>query len=97
MLSTLYVVLLPMTLVYSMAPIVQLPEEQWDGVYKHQNQKNITTINLKAFRDLVEQIHINLLELAGVDNLEIVLKGGYNELLMKYSNLAVTTLPDSGT
>lgn len=65
--------------------IVTLPSARWGGDYESKNLNDITAINLEAFGDLVESICQQLSILAGTDELEIVLPGGGEELLHRYS------------
>jgi len=69
---------------HSTNPLVILPIEKWDGVYEHRNRNNVTYINLQSLGDLVEDIYKKLLELNSENKLNIELKGGANELLMRY-------------
>jgi hypothetical protein len=64
---------------------VTLPQEQWDGNYENKNDRNITTINLEALGDTIEQICAQLFELANKNELEVILIGGSDELLQRYS------------
>lgn len=65
-------------------PVVILPQQQWDGDPAHRNQANQTTVNLEALGDLVEGICQKLFSLAQNQKLELVLKGGAEELLDRY-------------
>jgi hypothetical protein len=65
--------------------IVTLPSVCWDGNYESKNLDDFTEINLEAFGDLVESICQQLITLANSDKLEIVLPGGSDELLYRYS------------
>jgi hypothetical protein len=71
--------------VLSGKPLVKLPQEQWDGNYEKSSDKYKTIISLDAFYSLSEQVYANLLELWNKDELEIVLSGGSDELLQRYS------------
>jgi hypothetical protein len=71
--------------------IITLPSARWDGDYKSKSLDDFTAINLEAFGDLVESICHQLLTLASSDELEIVLSGGSDELLHRYS---ISTLTD---
>jgi hypothetical protein len=70
---------------------VALPSVLWDGNYESKNLKDFTTINLEAFGDLVENICQQLSILANSDELDVVLPGGTDELLHRYS---IHTLTD---
>lgn len=72
--------------------IVTLPSVRWDGNYESKNLDDFTIINLEAFGDLVESICQQLSTLAETDKLEIVLPGGSEELLHRYS---IHTLTDA--
>jgi hypothetical protein len=66
-------------------PIVTLPAAVWDGILTNRNANNITQINLEALADEIEKICPDLLQLAQANNLEILLPGGSDELLQRYS------------
>jgi len=70
--------------------IVTLPSVRWDGNYESKNLDDFTVINLEAFGDLVESICQQLFTLANSDELEIVLPGGSDELLQRYSIFTLT-------
>ncbi len=65
--------------------VVTLPTTPWDGDYRNRAKDNVTTINLEAFGDLVEGICNQLTRLIQSDDLEVVLAGGTDELLQRYS------------
>jgi hypothetical protein len=66
-------------------PIVTLPQQPWDGKPDNRKPTNQTTVNLEAFCDLVEEICQQLFSLAQNQGLEVVLAGGSDELLQRYS------------
>lgn len=70
--------------------IVTLPSLHWDGNYESKSLDDFTLINLEAFGDLVESICEQLSTLAKSDELEIVLPGGSDELLHRYSIYTLT-------
>jgi hypothetical protein len=65
--------------------IVVLPKIRWDGNYNNMTQDNETIINLELYGDLVEDICGKLKDMAKSGDLEIVLNGGAEELLKRYS------------
>lgn len=66
-------------------PVVILPECNWDGVIQNKNSNNETYVNLQAFGDLVESICAKLTKLTKSEEIEIVLEGGKEELISRYS------------
>ncbi len=70
--------------------IVALPSIRWNGDYECKNLDDFTVINLEAFGDLVEGICQQLSALSSSDELEIVLPGGSDELLRRYSIFTLT-------
>ncbi len=64
---------------------VLLPMVRWDGDYSNRTVNNVTTVNLEGFGDLVENICRQLSDLADKGELEVVLCGGSDELLQRYS------------
>jgi hypothetical protein len=70
--------------------IVSLPSVRWDENYESVNLDDFTTINLEALGDLVESICQQLFTLANSGELEIVLPGGSDELLHRYSIYTLT-------
>ena len=65
--------------------VVGLPTTPWDGDYNHKSPINRTIVNLEAFGDLIEGIVTRLIALAKAQDLEVVLAGGSDELLDRYS------------
>jgi hypothetical protein len=65
--------------------VVGLPKSPWDGNYNHKAPDNRTIVNLEAFGDLVEDVVSKLTALAKSQGLEVVLQGGSDELLDRYS------------
>jgi hypothetical protein len=70
--------------------IVMVPSVRWDGDYESKSLDDLTAVNLEAFGDLVENICQQLSTLADTDELEIVLPGGSEELLHRYSIYTLT-------
>jgi len=66
-------------------PLVRLPQVQWDGNIKNRIPNNMTVINLEALGDTVEGICAQLLQLADENTLEVILNGGSDELIQRYS------------
>jgi len=65
-------------------PLVKLPKVAWDGDILNRNHQNQTVINLEKFGDLVEAIYKRLVKLHKHQGLEILLKGGNEELAQRY-------------
>lgn len=81
-------------------PLIVLPETCWDGDSYDDRPAVFTLVNLLAFGDVVEAIYARLLELAEMNDLDIILKDGARELLAKYSHALVqisNLLKDSDT
>jgi hypothetical protein len=73
-------------------PLVILPQIQWDGNTGNRAQNNVTVVNLEALGDTVEQICLQLLQLANDNALEVTLIGGSDELIQRYSFYAIKPL-----
>jgi|GEM_PF-6896471 hypothetical protein len=69
------------------SPVVTLPNIPWDGQYANVIPENVTYINLRAFGDLVEDIYAQIIRLASESNLELIIAGGGQSLLQKYTVL----------
>ena len=67
------------------SPVVTLPIVPWDGNILNMYPENVTRINLEALGDLVENIYVKLIELSNSSDLKIELKGGPQELHIRYS------------
>jgi hypothetical protein len=78
-------------------PAIILPTQIWDGLITSKSQHNLTYINLQALGDIIEGLIQNLKNLNENDEVEIVLSGGKEELLKRYSfgtmNLPVYRIP----
>ncbi len=66
-------------------PLIRLPKESWDGNQENKNQSNQTAINLELLGDLVDNICIQLKDLAHRGEIETILPGGTDELIQRYS------------
>lgn len=66
-------------------PVVTLPQQQWTGNYQDSGDQYQTIVSLQSFGVLVEDVCANLFKLWTDDNLEVVLAGGSDELLQRYS------------
>lgn len=66
-------------------PVVKLANKQWNGSIENFTDDNITHVNLETLGDTVEEVYQKLIELRNTNRLEIVLKGGAEELLRRYS------------
>ena len=71
-------------------PVVSMPKAPWTGNPKRKSNDNATIVCLTAFGDLVEDICIKLINLSVNDQLEVILPGGSDELLDRYSNVFKT-------
>ena len=71
-------------------PLVSMPKVPWTGDHKRKSHDNVTIVCLTAFGDLVEDICIKLINLAVNDQIEVVLPGGSDELLDRYSGVFKT-------
>jgi hypothetical protein len=70
-------------------PLIRFPNTPWNGDYNNQTNENATWVNLEALGDLVEQVYRQLLNLAAANQLDIALGGGADELVRRYSFVAV--------
>jgi len=61
------------------------PLQTWDGDLLNRTQNNQTVIDVKELGDLSENIYKKLLTLASNNMLEIILPGGKDELIMRYT------------
>jgi hypothetical protein len=66
-------------------PAIKLPQQNWDGVIASKSSENLTYINLHALGDIIEKLIQNLIQLADKNEIEIVLAGGKDELIARYS------------
>ena len=66
-------------------PAIILPQQNWDGIITNKTPQNVTYINLQALGDIVEDIILNLIRLVDNDEVEIILAGGKDELIARYS------------
>jgi hypothetical protein len=66
-------------------PLIVLPTQNWDGRIESKTKQNLTKINLQAMGDTVELIVKQLIILNNTDKLEIILNGGKQELIKRYS------------
>lgn len=65
--------------------LVVFPTQAWDGDIHNQTQHNQTVVDVVEIGNLVEGIYRELVRLAANNELEIVLSGGKDELLMRYT------------
>jgi hypothetical protein len=70
-------------------PLVRFPTVPWDGDYNNLSPDRMTHINLEVLGDLVEDVYRRLVQLSQVDALEIILIGGADELVRRYSFISV--------
>lgn len=66
-------------------PTVSLPTNNWDGLMENKSSQNATHINLQSLGDLVEGLVNRLIELNEQNQIEIILAGGKEELISRYS------------
>jgi hypothetical protein len=66
-------------------PLIVLPSTPWDGRMETKTLQNLTKINLQALGDTVELLVKNIISLNNSDELEIILVGGRQELIDRYS------------
>lgn len=67
--------------------IVVLPKQKWDGK-SDKTAPNRTYINLQAFGDMTEKLISDLIKSVDDNKIEIILDGGKDELIDKYSFVA---------
>lgn len=65
--------------------LIKIPTTQWDGKFQSRNADNQTLVDLQEVGNLVENICNKLYDLASKNELEVVLAGGSDELLQRYS------------
>lgn len=61
------------------------PPQPWDGDLLNRTQNNQTMIDMEQLGNLVEGVYARVLELASRGELEVVLAGGKNELIARYT------------
>jgi len=66
-------------------PVVILPTQNWDGTLANMSAQNTTYINLQALGDLIEDLIKTISGLNDNNQIEIVLSGGKEELISRYS------------
>ncbi|MBL7913117.1 MAG: hypothetical protein JNJ41_18785 [Bacteroidia bacterium] len=66
-------------------PVIVLPTQNWDGIIANKSLSNLTKINLQALGDTVETLVANLIKLNTSNQVEIILAGGKEELIARYS------------
>ncbi len=69
----------------STRPAIILPRQNWDGSMNNKTAQNGTYINLQALGDIVESLILNIIELVDKNEVEIILTGGKDELIARYS------------
>lgn len=65
--------------------LIVKPLQPWDGDMLNRSQNNQTLIDLQQLGNLVEDVYAKILELASRNELEVVLVGGKNELIARYT------------
>jgi hypothetical protein len=65
--------------------LVTLPDQRWDGNIQNTTLANLTFVDVGELGNLVEGVYSKLLSLAANNSLEIVLSGGKNELINRYT------------
>lgn len=66
-------------------PAIILPRQSWDGLITNKTEDNLTYINLQGLGDIIENLVENIIQLIETDEVEIILAGGQNELIARYS------------
>lgn len=65
--------------------LIRIPTTRWGGDYQNRNANNQTLVDLQELGDLVEKICKDLFGLANEDELEVILAGGTDELIQRYT------------
>jgi hypothetical protein len=71
----------------SAGDVITLPKARWDGDFKRRTIENLTHVNLELFGDLVEAVSARITTFAEKETLEVILAGGPDELIERYSLL----------
>lgn len=66
--------------------VVELPTIPWDGKYDNKNKDNQTIVYIEKFGDIVESVCKKIIQLADDKELEIILSGGADELISRYTS-----------
>ncbi|MEA3476079.1 MAG: hypothetical protein U9R23_06555 [Candidatus Cloacimonadota bacterium] len=66
--------------------VVKLPTTSWDGSYDNRTEDNQTIIDIEIFGDIVEAICKKIASLAKQNKLEIILTGGADELISRFTS-----------
>ena len=69
----------------STGEVIILPEEAWDGVLSNKSNRNRTYINLQLLGDRIEALVQSLIHLNSISKVKIILEGGREELIKRYS------------
>jgi hypothetical protein len=67
------------------APLFEYPAVAWTGRYDDRRRSNQTRVNLQAVGDVTESVVASIVTLQGQDDLDIVLPGGIDELLARFT------------
>lgn len=66
-------------------PAIILPRQNWNGFTNNKTSQNGTYVNLQALGDIVEKLILNIIELVDSNEIKIILPGGKDELIARYS------------
>ena len=66
------------------SPVLRHPAQTWDGDYETRDEDNATNVNVWALGKHVEDICLQLLDLANAGELDITLADGLKELTSRY-------------
>lgn len=67
------------------APLFEYPAVPWTGRYEDRQRSNQTRVNLQAVGDVTESVVASIAGLLKADDLVIVLPGGMDELLARFT------------
>lgn len=72
--------------------VVELPATYWDGRYDNKSKNNQTIVYIEKFGDIVEEICKKIVLLAKNNELKIILPGGADELISRYTSSQKITI-----
>lgn len=65
-------------------PVVKHPLQSWNGDYALRTKSNATIVNVRELGEVVERVYRKLIDLAKSGNLQVILPGGFTELMSRY-------------
>ncbi|MCK5763407.1 MAG: hypothetical protein KAH05_04745 [Clostridiales bacterium] len=80
--------------------VVYLPTTPWDGNCENRTDENQTIVDLEKFGDIVEDICKKIGKFAKNNDLEIILPGGADELISRYTSsqkISISFSPSKST